>query len=685
MKYKYKIENLDCANCAKKIEEHLNKDNNLSNVSCNFSKLSLTFDTTLTKDVKKYITKLVKEVEPDVTILELNESLENKLKFKQDVTILIIGIILFILSILFKGNNLISLILSILSLITLLHKTTFKALKMLIKSHTINENMLISISCIGAFLIGKEMEGLMVIFLYQIGKILENLALNNSRKSISNLMDIKSDYACVLRNNEQVIVSPEDVKIGETIIVKKGEKIPLDGIIIKGNSKLNNSSLTGESKLASVKEQDEVLSGTINMGNILEIKVTKDYENSTVAQILELVENANDKKAKTENFVSHAAKIYTPVVLILSIIVFITYPIFFDYTVKEALNIALTYLVISCPCAIAISVPLSYFSGIGVSSKNGILIKGSDYLDNLRKLNIIIFDKTGTITTGNFEDLNLIILDNEYSKNDIINYYVKGESLSNHPIGKSIVKYFAKKTNTNTKDVKNFKEISGKGISYEIDSTKVKIGSAEFVKSKQIEKGIFLKVDSKIIAKIELKDKIKSNSKKVISELKKHNIKTMMFTGDKKEIAEEIAEKVNIDEVKYELLPNQKYNELLKEMKKDNNLVGFVGDGINDAPSIVASNIGFSMGNIGSSSAIEASDVVIIDDDLDKIRQAIDISKYTAKIIKENLIFSIGTKIIILILTSMNLASMAAAVFADTGVTVLTILNTTRILKHKIK
>ncbi len=327
--------------------------------------------------------------------------------------------------------------------------------------------------------------------------------------------------------------------------------------------------------------------------------------------------------------------------------------------------------------------PLSYFSGIGVSSKNGILIKGSDYLDNLRKLNTIIFDKTGTITTGNFEDLNLIILDNEYSKNDIINYYVKGESLSNHPIGKSIVKYFAKKTNT--KDVKNFKEISGKGISYEIDSTKVKIGSAEFVKSNQVEKGIFLKVDSKIIAKIELKDKIKSNSKKVISELKKHNIKTMMFTGDKKEIAEEIAEKVNIDEVKYELLPNQKYNELLKEMEKDENLVGFVGDGINDAPSIVASNIGFSMGNIGSDSAIEASDIVIIDDDIDKIRKAIDISKYTAKIIKENLIFSIGTKIIILILTSMNLATMAAAVFADTGVTVLTILNTTRILKYKIK
>ena len=683
MKYKYKIENLDCANCAKELENHLNKDPNLKNVSCNFSKSTLTLETTLTKNIKKYVSKKSKEVESDITILELNENTDAKNNMKKDIIILIVGLFLILLSHLFNQNKIINEILSIFALIVLLSKTTIKAIKMLIKSHIINENMLISISCVGAFLIGKEMEGLMVIFLYQIGKILENLALNNSRKSISNLMDIKPDYACVLRNNEQVIVNPEEVKIGETIIVKKGEKIPLDGIIIKGNSKLDNSSLTGESKLVSVKEQDEVLSGTINIGNILEIKVTKDYENSTVAQILELVENASDKKAKTENFVSHAAKIYTPVVLILSVIVFITYPIFFDYTIKEALNIALTYLVISCPCSIAISVPLSYFSGIGVSSKNGILIKGSDYLDNLRKLNTIIFDKTGTITTGNFEDLNLIILDNEYSKNDIINYYVKGESLSNHPIGKSIVKYFAKKTNT--KDVKNFKEISGKGISYEIDSTKVKIGSAEFVKSKQVEKGIFLKVDSKIIAKIELKDKIKSNSKKVISELKKHNIKTMMFTGDKKEIAEEIAEKVNIDEVKYELLPNQKYNELLKEMEKDENLVGFVGDGINDAPSIVASNIGFSMGNIGSDSAIEASDVVIIDDDIDKIRKAIDISKYTAKIIKENLIFSIGTKIIILILTSMNLATMAAAVFADTGVTVLTILNTTRILKHKIK
>lgn len=682
MKYKYKIENLDCANCAKKIEEHLNKDKNLSNVSCNFSKLSLTFDTTLTKDVKKYISKLVKEVEPDVTILELNESLESKIKLKQDLSILIIGIILFLLSVLFKNNDIISLILSILSLITLLHKTTIKAIKMLIKSHTLNENMLISISCVGAFIIGKYSEGIMVILLYQIGKILENLALNNSRKSISNLMDIKPDYANVYRSNEIIKIDPSEVKTGEIIVVKKGEKIPLDGIIVKGDSKINNSSLTGESELITVKEKDEVLSGTINMGNIIEIKVTKNYENSTVSKILDLVENASNRKAKTENFVSHAAKIYTPIVLILALLVFILFPILFNYTYKEALNISLTYLVISCPCAIAISVPLSYFSGIGLSSKNGILIKGSDYLDNLRKLNTIIFDKTGTITTGNFEDLDLTILNNKYSQTEIIDLYLKGESLSNHPIGKSIISYYHKKINN--KDITNFKEISGKGVSYELNNSKIKIGSSEFVNTKE-EKGIFLKLNKDVIAKIELKDKIKDNSSKVISELKKLNIKTMMFTGDKKEIALNIANKVNIDEVKYELLPNEKYSELQKEMNKDNNLVGFVGDGINDAPSIVAANIGFSMGNIGSSSAIEASDVVIVDDDIDKIRKAILISKYTTKIIKQNLIFSIGIKILILILSTLNITSMAAAVFADTGVTLITILNTTRILKYKIK
>lgn len=518
----------------------------------------------------------------------------------------------------------------------------------------------------------------MVIILYEIGKILEELAVNNSRKSISNLMDIKPEYANLKTDKEDVKVSPETVKIGDIIVIKQGEKVPLDGIIIKGSAKLNTAALTGESKLRKVLVNDEVLSGSVNESGLIELKVTNLYNDSTVSRILELVESAGDRKAKTETFVAKAAKIYTPVVLVLAVMVALFLPILFNVSVSTAIYRALVFLVISCPCAIAISVPLSYFSGIGKASKDGILVKGSDYLDALGNINKIIFDKTGTITTGNYSDYKLSILDDNYKEKDIIRLYVKGEKLSNHPIAKGIINVF--NINVKNNDITNFKETSGKGISYELNGKKIKIGSSTFCRVKEKSNAIYLSVDGKATAKLELVDGIKKDAKKTINELKKLDIRPYMFTGDNKDIALNIAKKVGIENTKYELLPEDKYK-LLEEISSNNGITAFVGDGINDAPSLARANVGISMGSIGSASAIEASDVVIMTDELDKIVDGIKISKHTSKIIKQNLIFALGVIVLVLILSSFGIASMWQAVFADTGVTLLTILNTTRILK----
>lgn len=483
-------------------------------------------------------------------------------------------------------------------------------------------------------------------------------------------------------------VNPSEVNIGDVIVVKTGEKIPLDGMVISGEAQIDNSALTGESKLLHVKKDSEILSGSINIQGILEIEVKKTYENSTVSQILNLVENATDKKAKTENFVSKAAKIYTPIVLVLALLVAIFMPLIINGTTyNESIYKALIFLVISCPCSIAISVPLSYFSGIGKSSKSGILVKGSDYLDGIKDIGQIIFDKTGTITTGNFKVDKINILNENYSKNDILNYFIMGESFSNHPIAKSILK--ENKENIDLSDkVSKFEEIPGKGIKYKYEDKEIKIGNADFVDSKinrNIEYGtiLYLKLNDEIIADIVLTDEIKFDAKTTIKKLKELNIKTKMFTGDKEEIAKVIANKVGIEEVKFNMLPQDKYKSLeeILNSNKTGKKVAYVGDGINDSPVLARSDIGISMGGIGSNSAIEASDVVIMTDELEKITEAIKISKKTNRIIKENLIFSIGVKILILILSVLGITDMWEAVFADVGTTLITILNTFRILK----
>lgn len=678
MKYKFKLNELDCAGCALEIEKKLNENDEIKEASVNFSKLMITVITD-NKDAKKLVSSIVKKVEPDSKVLDLNENIENKNKFKFHIIRLISGILFALLGLfLFKG--IISKVFIILSYVILLYRTFTSALKLLFKSKTINENMLVTISCIGAYLTGNSHEGLMVIVLYEIGKILEEIAVNNSRRSISNLMDIKPAYANLKVDEEIYEVEPEKVSIGDIIVIKSGEKIPLDGVIIEGKARLNTSALTGESKLRDVTVNDEVLSGCINESGLILIKVSSEYEDSTVSKILELTENASDRKAKTETFVSKAAKIYTPIIMVLAFLIAVLLPIF-GVSFKVSIYRALVFLVVSCPCAIAISVPLGYFSGIGKASKCGILVKGSDYLEHLSMVNKIVFDKTGTITTGKASSYKLEILDKNYKEKDIINYYIKGESLSNHPLAKSIVSIFNKKVSTN--DVTNYKEYSGKGISYELGGKKIKIGSSSFVKAKDKSSSVYLSINDKIISKLELMDGIKKDSKDAISMLKNENIITYMFTGDDKEVALDIANKVGVDEAKYEMLPEDKYEELEKIIKSNDKKTAFVGDGINDAPSLALADIGISMGMNGSSSAIEASDVVIMNDSLTKIPEAIKISRFTKKIIVQNLVFALGVKLIVLILSAFGIANMWQAVFADTGVTLLTILNTTRILKRK--
>lgn len=694
-KYEYEIAGLDCAACANEIQEGLNKNPEIKNANVNFAKMKLTYETdTLSKEE---IEKIVQSIEPEVELLEVNSKSkdlknekaqkENRKKLWLHILRLVIGAIVAGVGLYVPMPKVASTIFIVLGYAILLFKTVKNAVKLLFKSKTINENLLITISCIGAYLVGKSSEGLMVIILYEIGKILEEKAINKTRKSISDLMDIKPEYANLKKGDEIEIVEPSEVKVGDIVVAKQGEKIPLDGVVVKGTASLNTASLTGESKPQDVDENDIVLSGSIVLEGLLEIKVTEKYENSTVSKILELVENATDKKAKTETFVNKAAKIYTPIVIGIAILVGIFLPLISNVTYggeNGSIYRALIFLVISCPCAIAISVPLCYFSGIGKSSKEGILIKGSDYLDELKDVKEIVFDKTGTLTKGQFGISKIEVYSDKYVENDVLKYVVWGESYSNHPIAKSIVR---NAKNVETKKVENYEEITGKGIKYNIDEKTVLVGNSSLVgKEDEIAEStkIYLKIDEELVGAILLKDEAKHGTKEAIQALNSRGIVTKMFTGDNKKAAKQIAEELGISEFAAEMLPDQKYSELEKELEKykgTNGKVAFVGDGINDSPVLARADVGISMGGVGSGSAIEASDIVVMTDSIDRIDCAIDISKKTSKIIKQNLIFSIGVKIIVLVLSVFGVANMWEAVFADVGATLITVLNSLRILK----
>ena len=721
-KYKLFLENLDCADCANKIENALKKEEGLQNVSVSFASLKLTYETDSVSLEK--IKEIISALEPEVNVKDYDEKeekhhehhhehkhghihehdhhgcgckshhCEDKHGKKKNINLirLIIGIILAVIS--FSGVikiEKVNDIVLILGYAVLLFRVLKNAIKLL-KNKVVNENLLVFISCIGAFVVGERFEGLMVIILYEIGKILEEKAINKSRKSIAELMDIKPEFANKKVNENIIVVKPEEVKIDDILVIKKGEKIPVDGVIVKGETKLNVAALTGESNLLDAKELDSVLSGSINEGDIIEIKVTKLYEDSTVSRILNLVETAADRKAKTENFVARISRIYTPIVIILAVLVAVILPIInLEITFNESVYRSLIFLVISCPCAIAISVPLSYFSGIGKASKEGILIKGSDYLDNLKDLNIICLDKTGTITKGKFEVSKIKSFDEKYNEEYILNLACLGEYYSNHPIAKSILEEAVKRNleyEEKIKNVSDYEEISGKGLSFRFDNSKILIGNEDLVnlpeniEIREIGTTIFVKENENILGYINLSDTIKEDAKIAVSKFIKNNIKVKMFTGDNLEIAKYVAKETGIIEVKSEMLPENKYEELEKIiLSNKNGKVAFVGDGINDAPVLARADIGISMGGIGQASAIEASDIVIMTDSLERICRAIEISKKTNKIIKQNLIFAFTIKILALLLSTLGIATMWQAIFADVGVTLLTVINTLRILK----
>ena len=720
-KYEYKLEGLDCANCANKIQNKLAENKDYKDVIVNFNTLKLSFKTD-NEVLDEEIESIVKSLEPEVNVINLNGNKEereheqqhhheehkhcdghchkehehtkkeetrkhiHKGKNKKSYNLLrvIVGILIMVSTLIFSLPEKIELLLIVISYCVLLYRTLRNSL-ILLKKKTFDENILVTISCIGALLIGEEIEGLMVIILYEIGKILEEKSINNTRKSIADLMDIRPEYANLKHENHDHKVSPEEVNIGDIIVIKQGEKIPLDGRVVFGEANLNTASLTGESILRNVKVDDIVLSGSINESGLIEVKVTEKYEDCTVNKILELVENATDKKAKTETFVSKASRIYTPIVCLLAILVAIIAPLVLKITYTESIYRALIFLVVSCPCAIAISVPLSYFSGIGKASKCGILIKGSNFLDAIKDIKYIAFDKTGTLTKGSFEVEKIKIYDRDYSEEEILEFAALGESFSNHPLAVAVLKKYGRIPNNER--VKSFKEISGKGLQYRLDEKNIKIGNAELTGGKEdhdVGTIIYVNVAENVIGALVLNDEIKSEAKETMEELDYLGIQKLMFTGDNLEIAKKVASSIGINEIKAEMLPTDKFDELEKIIKnKRSGNVAFVGDGINDAPVLAVADIGISMGGIGSSSAIEASDMVIMTDNLMKIIEAIRISKYTDKIIKQNLVMALGIKITVLILSVLGLAHMWMAVFADVGVTLITILNTLRILKNK--
>lgn len=680
-KYKYFLKGLDCAVCAKKIEERLALESAFADVVVNFSTLKLSLSSTLSEGATyKKIKKLIMEVEPEVEVLRsFTNDLENSKSFSRILYRLLLGVIFSFLAFLFPVSSGGRTLFIFLAYAILLSRTIIESLKLLFRSKTINENLLITISCIGAWLIGEYFEGLMVIFLYEIGKMLEEKAVDHSRKSIASLMNIRPNYVNRLDGSR---VDPREIAIGDCILVYPFEMIPLDGEVVSGKSTINNASLTGESRLIPVLDGAKVLSGGINGDGLLTIRVSALYQDSMVSRILDLVENATDKRAKTETLVSQISRVYTPIVLVFSVLVFFFLPMVTSLSYTESLYRALVFLVISCPCAIAISVPLSYFSGIGRASQEGILIKGSNYLDALSMVREIIFDKTGTLTTGKFGIVKISSFSSDYKEMDILKLAVIGEKNSTHPIARAILDYSQNKYEK--EKVTHYQEIAGKGIVFQYQKKEIRVGSGLLVLKEEVFSSmtnVFVSVDGVVVGQILLNDEVKVETKEAIERLVQREIKTQMFTGDSKDIALAVGHDLGIDKINYEMLPDDKYCELEKVMQNSNSCVAFVGDGMNDAPVLVRADVGISMGGIGSSAAIEASDIVIMTDNLLKLDRAFAISKITRRIIWQNLLFAMFTKVIILFLSVIGIGGMWQAIFADVGVTLITIFNTMRILR----
>lgn len=609
-------------------------------------------------------------------------------KMKKQLTMIVASTFLLIIAFLIKSK--LSIIFFLLSYIIVGYKIIYKAFRNIIRGKVFDENFLMTIATLGAFFINEIPEAVTVMLFYQIGEFFQDYAVDKSRKSISSLMDIRPDYANVIKGKDTIKVNPSEVKIGDIIVVKPGEKIPLDGVVESGSSSLNTSALTGESKLRKVDVGDEVLSGSINTNGILKVKVTKEFGESTVSKILELVENASNRKSESENFITKFARYYTPIVVIIAVLLSIIPPLVFNQEFNIWLYRALSFLVVSCPCALVVSIPLGFFSGIGACSKNGILVKGSNYLEAVSKSEIVVFDKTGTITEGEFKVREVHGVD--ITDKELLRLASYAEYYSNHPISMSIKKEYGHKIDH--KKISDIKEVPGMGVIALVDNKKIMIGNNKLLEENNIEYEkcdiigtiIYIAVDNEYCGYIVINDKIKDDSIDALEKLKNLGIKkTVMLTGDKESISKSVFEKLNIDEYYSELLPQDKVNiiDKLKMEKSEDGVIVFAGDGINDAPVLVSADIGISMGGVGSDAAIEASDIVIMTDELSKISTVINISKRTMKIVRQNIIFALSIKIFVLLLISFGLLTMWSAVFADVGVSVLAILNAIRILKIK--
>ena len=606
-----------------------------------------------------------------------------------DLIKIIIAVILFSIAITVKFNNeIINKVIYIISYIIVGFEIIKRAITNIFKGKIFDENFLMSVATIGAFAIGEFPEAVAVMLFYQIGELFQDYAVDKSRKSIVKLMDIRPDFANVLRNNEINKVNPEEVKIGETIIVKPGEKVPLDGYIVEGNTSIDTKALTGETIPQEIQEGEEILSGSINISGVIKIKITKEYGESTVSKILDVLENESSKKSKSENFITKFAKYYTPTVVVIAVIIAIIPPLF----IKDAIFVdwiyrALSFLVISCPCALVISIPLGFFGGIGGASRLGILVKGSNYLEALAKVGTVVFDKTGTLTKGVFKVQKINAM--EITKEELLENVAYAEYYSNHPIAKSIKEEYAKEIDE--KKIKKVEEISGLGIIAQIEGKQILIGNEklmqenkiQFTKNNDIGTILYVAINGKYSGYILIADEIKEDAENTIQELNKKNIQTIMLTGDKKYIGENIAKRLGVNKVYTELLPDGKVEKLEELLKTKTQKVAFVGDGINDSPALAISDIGIAMGGLGADSAIEASDVVIMTDEPSKILKAIQVSIKTLRIVKENIIFAISVKIIILILATLGISTMWEAVFADVGVSIIAIINALRALRIK--
>lgn len=608
---------------------------------------------------------------------------------KKEIIKIVIALILFLVALIVPlESQLINNGLFVISYLIVGLEIVLKAIKNIFKGKVFDENFLMAIATIGAFVIGEYPEAVAVMLFYQIGEAFQDYAVDKSRKSIISLMDIRPDFANIQRNGKIDKINPEEVNVGDIIVVKPGEKVPLDGIIVKGTSMIDTSALTGESVPKEIKEQDEILSGCINENGVLEVKVTKKFGESTASKILDLVENASSKKSKSENFISKFAKYYTPIVVVTAVLLAIIPPMIFNRAEWiEWIHRALTFLVVSCPCALVISIPLGFFGGIGGASKIGVLVKGSNYLEALSNTEIMVLDKTGTLTEGVFEVQQINPID--ISKEDLIKYATYAESFSNHPIAISLKKAYGKEIVN--KKVSETQELPGLGVRAVIEGESIFVGNEklmkenciDYIKSEEIGTILYIAVNNKFAGTIVISDKIKTDAKETIDKLKKDNIKKIvMLTGDKRKVGENVAKKLGIDEVYTELLPSdkvEKVEELMKNKSENGNLA-FIGDGINDAPVLAISDIGIAMGGLGSDAAIEAADVVLMTDEPSRVVDAIKISKKTMTIVKQNIIFAISIKLIVLILSAIGISNMWQAVFADVGVSILAILNALRAL-----